>query len=1154
MKKIYFLKKIKIPFLLLLLFISFSFLVKAQVNTYGFTQNVGTYTAISGGTSFGTTTTDDQRFVDIAVPAGGTATTGVGIPIGFNFSFNGNVFDRLAINANGWISLGKSALTPSVNIASSSSYTPLASTVVATPTELRSRIAGIGRDIQAQAGAEIRMETIGTSPNQVCVIQWTNYKKFGGGGTGDNLNFQIRLNETSNVVEVVYGTIIFNATSNTADVGLGGTVATNFNNRTTATDWNATTGGALNTNRCTMLNTVTVPVSGRTFVWTPPVPCTGTPNPGNTLATANPACSGVNFILSLQNNPAVSGLTYQWQSSPDGITWTNIAAATSMNLSISQTATTWYRCNVTCSGNTATSTALEVTMNIPTNCYCIPPNSNCNLDDVILNVTMGGINNSSTCGANGYTNYASTVAPASVIAGGTYPMSVSVGPGGTEYVGVWIDFNVNGIFEASEFTALGNGNGVTISGSIVIPSTATLGTTRMRVRDRYNTALTGANACLGYAFGETEDYAITINPCIPVTITTQPVNRTIACGGDATFTIATAGSLPVYKWQQRVSATALWVDISNGGLYSGATTNMLTISGAPVSMSGYQYRTVYSGACRAIDYSSIVTLTVTTLVANVNPASANICNGAIQQLTLTNITSPQPASTNVASGPITVSIPDNSQVGTSTTLTVAGVPAASVITGISVKLNLTHTWAGDLVFVLKAPNGQILNLDYYISGTGAGPSTGFVNTVISSAGTALLSTGASPYTGTFRADASTAGGASPAGPTGFAPTTNTWTALYTTGGSANGTWTLAMYDGGPADIGDLTSWDITINYLAGIPATGVWEPTTPTNTIFTDAAATIPYVAGTPANSVYVLPTATTTYTVVVTTPTCVSGVTNIPVTVSNPVGAVTSPTNKTICTNGSTSFTVSAASGNAIAYQWQLSTDAGATWTNVSNSGVHSGATTATLTLTNVPVSMHNNQYRAVLTVSTCSSVVNSAAATLTVNPLPVATITAAPTTALYPGITTVLTANVSPNAAATYQWFRNGVAVNAATSGTLEVNIDQLGEYSVTVVDVNGCGGSSAASITITAAPNDILFIYPSPNTGQFQVRYQSLEGNITARSVTIYDAKGSRVYAKTFSIAVPYGRMDVDLSNHGRGIYRVELGDQNGKRIKVGSVIVL
>ena len=65
-----------------LIFIAFYLLcasnTKAQVSAYAFTQSSGTFTAISGGTVLGSTTSDDQRFVDPAVPLGGTVNTGPG--------------------------------------------------------------------------------------------------------------------------------------------------------------------------------------------------------------------------------------------------------------------------------------------------------------------------------------------------------------------------------------------------------------------------------------------------------------------------------------------------------------------------------------------------------------------------------------------------------------------------------------------------------------------------------------------------------------------------------------------------------------------------------------------------------------------------------------------------------------------------------------------------------------------------------------------------------------------------------------------------------------------------------------------------------------------------------------------------------------------
>lgn len=204
--------KIHINFFMTLLIIFFmSYKTMAQVSSMTFTSTSGTYTEITGGTLLGSTTSDDQYFVDPDVPLGGATRTGVGFPIGFDFTINGNTFDRFGINNNGWISLGKSALSPSVDMNTSSSYSPLSSTTSITPPELRTRLAVFARDLRAQTGSELRYEVIGTAPNRTLVIQWKSYRKFA--ATGDDFNFQIRLNETSNTVDFVYGTMTNNATS-----------------------------------------------------------------------------------------------------------------------------------------------------------------------------------------------------------------------------------------------------------------------------------------------------------------------------------------------------------------------------------------------------------------------------------------------------------------------------------------------------------------------------------------------------------------------------------------------------------------------------------------------------------------------------------------------------------------------------------------------------------------------------------------------------------------------------------------------------------------------------------------------------------------------------------------------------------------------------
>lgn len=85
-----------------------------------------------------------------------------------------------------------------------------------------------------------------------------------------------------------------------------------------------------------------------------------------------------------------------------------------------------------------------------------------------------------------------------------------------------------------------------------------------------------------------------------------------------------------------------------------------------------------------------------------------------------------------------------------------------------------------------------------------------------------------------------------------------------------------------------------------------------------------------------------------------------------------TPPANRTITENGNADFSV-VASGSGLGYQWQNSTDAGATWADIA------GATAASLTLNAVPLSRNGERVR--VNVSNSGGAVTSAAALLTVN-----------------------------------------------------------------------------------------------------------------------------------------------------------------------------
>ncbi|MEX0273285.1 MAG: Calx-beta domain-containing protein, partial [Flavobacteriaceae bacterium] len=106
---------------------------------------------------------------------------------------------------------------------------------------------------------------------------------------------------------------------------------------------------------------------------------------------------------------------------------------------------------------------------------------------------------------------------------------------------------------------------------------------------------------------------------------------------------------------------------------------------------------------------------------------------------------------------------------------------------------------------------------------------------------------------------------------------------------------------------------------------------------------------------------------------------------VTTPFVAVTfdsQPTDEVSNTGDTVSFTATVSGGATVSYQWQESTDSGTSWSDITDGGIYSGATTNTLTLTGVSGTQHNNDYRLVVTSSdnNCSTY-NSASANLFVN-----------------------------------------------------------------------------------------------------------------------------------------------------------------------------
>jgi len=141
--------------------------------------------------------------------------------------------------------------------------------------------------------------------------------------------------------------------------------------------------------------------------------------------------------------------------------------------------------------------------------YCSATATN-TADEKIGNVTFGNINNTST-GMAGFEDF--TAISTTVTKGTAYNISITPVWTSTKYneaYAVYIDYNGDGDFADSGELAWSKAGSTTspATGSITIPSTATVGSTRMRVMMKYSSLPT--SSCGSYTYGQVEDYTLNI--------------------------------------------------------------------------------------------------------------------------------------------------------------------------------------------------------------------------------------------------------------------------------------------------------------------------------------------------------------------------------------------------------------------------------------------------------------------------------------------------------------------------------------------------------------------------------------------------------------------------------------------------------------------
>jgi len=196
----------------------------------------------------------------------------------------------------------------------------------------------------------VRTITVGAAPNRQ---QWIMYYSYEIGSP--NLSFMywsIVLEETTNKIYVVdqYGSTS-PLMSSTVGVQIDATTATMWSSSPNTPQGGNTSSSVTDNDYWEFQPLLMVACAGAPTV---PAISASAPFVTNTTTSVDLAFSNTLPLIS------TTGLSYQWQSSLDGVTYTNIPGATGLTYSTTITASTYFQCVVTCANGGASTNSNSV--------------------------------------------------------------------------------------------------------------------------------------------------------------------------------------------------------------------------------------------------------------------------------------------------------------------------------------------------------------------------------------------------------------------------------------------------------------------------------------------------------------------------------------------------------------------------------------------------------------------------------------------------------------------------------------------------------------------------------------------------------------------------------------------------------------------------
>lgn len=312
---------------------------------FGFSQTISyNFTAVSSAfTSNATPTILHAASVDDVLSA---ATN-----IGFTFQYGCQNYTQFKASSNGWLTFN-TAVTggTAFNNLNTSTDRPI--------------IAPLWDDLKTGTGGNVNYKLTGVTPNRILTVEWKEML-WTFSGTTQALSFQVKLYETSNIIEFVYtrnGAATANITTSAgASIGLSGIPSGNFYS---LQDVTATPAVSSVTE---VTNIATKPATGQIYRWDP-ILCSGVPAAGTGVASPSVNCSNFTTTLSLTGGATGCGLTYLWyEANATGGPYTAIGTATSVStntFAVVNGTPKFFKCVTTCGASSATTAVISAAVSL----------------------------------------------------------------------------------------------------------------------------------------------------------------------------------------------------------------------------------------------------------------------------------------------------------------------------------------------------------------------------------------------------------------------------------------------------------------------------------------------------------------------------------------------------------------------------------------------------------------------------------------------------------------------------------------------------------------------------------------------------------------------------------------------------------------------